>query len=645
MANQLPIIEVDYYNCIWNKKILTPQPIKQTGAAIVPGGSGVSAAYGVWPLNNVLAPPLTFLTTSDLVAWNSTGVTEDESVTIQNFIIEEMYIRGGFNNNSMSYGVRAYLDEEEPLQQHRSNALIYSGIFNSRTGINRTNEFPVGTNITKAASPEYGSIQKIYADENDIVVLQENKCSRALIDKNAIYNAEGGGSVTSQRQVLGEIVPYAGEYGISKNPESFAVYAFRKYFVDRNRNAVLRLSGNGITEISEYGMRDWFRDNLSGLNDDYTNYFEVNLDLGTGASSTANFNQSCISFPTPTDPINPTKQIGTLGKRILVAYSSAPNDFVDLNVICIGMRRNNNDAFLLMNRTLPQAQIQNITKIRLVSDNRSRVYGGWDAYNKQYVLSIQENKASVYNQPTGAGTVPKPDGSFYTLGYDEQVKGWPSFYSYAPIAIGSSKNTFLTLNNRYWNANNVSTGSVEIKQGMYQHYVNTIPHCQFYGRDNRATVSIVANSQPSLQKNFLTIYYEGDSGWQANLLSSDKTGASTTRTTGGAWTGTWERTNDESLSIYSYVDGAYDSAGNTGTSANPQNAPLLRAGFDRKENKYVANIVNNSTAAEGEVRFGNVISGIKGYYIDIEFSTDLTTDPGGFKELYSIGLNYSISSQ
>ena len=175
MANQLPIIEVDYYNCIWNKKILTPQPIKQTGAAIVPGGSGVSAAYGVWPLNNVLAPPLTFLTTSDLVAWNSTGVTEDESVTIQNFIIEEMYIRGGFNNNSMSLGVRAYLDEEEPLQQHRLNALIYSGVFNSRTGINRTNEFPVGTNITKAANPDFGSIQKIYAEENNLIVLQENK--------------------------------------------------------------------------------------------------------------------------------------------------------------------------------------------------------------------------------------------------------------------------------------------------------------------------------------------------------------------------------------------------------------------------------------------------------------------------------------
>jgi len=639
MANQLPIIEVDYYNCIWNKKILTPQPIKQTGAAIVPGGSGVSAAYGVWPLNNVLAPPLTFLTTSDLVAWNSTGVTEDESVTIQNFIIEEMYIRGGFNNNSMSLGVRAFLDEDEPLQQHRLNALIYSGIFNSRTGINRTNEFPVGTNITKAANPEYGSIQKIYADENDIVVLQENKCSRALIDKNAIYNAEGGGSVTSQRQVLGEIIPYAGEYGISRNPESFAVYAFRKYFVDRNRNAVLRLSGNGITEISEYGMRDWFRDNLSPLNDDYTNYFEINLDLGSGASSTANFGggQSCISFGNPTDPISPTKQIGSLGKRILVAYSSAPNDFIDLNVIRIGMRRNNNDAFLLMNRTLPQNQITGIIKIKLVSDNRSRAYGGWDAYNKQYVLSIQENKASTIS----GGDVPAPDRSYYTLGYDEQVKGWPSFYNYAPIAIGSSKNTFLTLNNRYWNNN----ATVKILQGMYKHYDNTVPRAQFYGRDNSAKVSIVANAQPSLQKNFLTMEYEGDSGWQANIIRSDKTGASMSRTTGGAWTGTWERTNDVAYIIRSYVQGAYDSAGNTGLSANPQNAPLLRAGFDRKENKYVANIINTSLSAEGEVRFGNVISGVKGYYLDVEFVTDTITDPGGFKELYSVGLNYSVSSR
>ena len=311
MANKLPLIEVDYYNSIWNKRILTPQPVKQVGTVdAVPGGTGSASNLGTWPLNNVFAPPLTFNPSFDIDGGTFVGATE--SVSNQNFYVEEMYIRGGFNNNSMSYGVRAYLDEEEPIQQHRFNTLIYSGIFNSRTGLNRTNEFPVGTNITKSANPQYGSIQKIYAEENNLIVLQENKCSRALIDKNAIYNAEGGGSVTTERQVLGEIVPYTGEYGISRNPESFAIYAYRKYFIDRNRNAALRLSHDGITEISEYGMRDWFRDNLSTLNDNYTNEYTQDLNVTNVGTSFGNN----LSFFTVQATPNLDKSNTIIGSKI-----------------------------------------------------------------------------------------------------------------------------------------------------------------------------------------------------------------------------------------------------------------------------------------------------------------------------------------
>ena len=128
MANTLPLIEVDYYNSIWNKRILTPQPVKQTGTvSAVPGGAGSAANLGTWPLNNVFAPPLTF--NPGFVVDGSTTVGASDSVSGLNFYIEEMFIRGGFNNNSMSYGVRAYLDEEEPIQQLRFNTLIYSGIF------------------------------------------------------------------------------------------------------------------------------------------------------------------------------------------------------------------------------------------------------------------------------------------------------------------------------------------------------------------------------------------------------------------------------------------------------------------------------------------------------------------------------------
>ena len=53
-----------------------------------------------------------------------------------------------------------------------------------------------------------------------------------------------------------------GEYGISRNPESFASEAYRAYFTDKQRGTVLRLSRDGLTPISDYGMKAWFNSNL-----------------------------------------------------------------------------------------------------------------------------------------------------------------------------------------------------------------------------------------------------------------------------------------------------------------------------------------------------------------------------------------------
>ena len=71
---------------------------------------------------------------------------------------------------------------------------------------------------------------------------------------------------------------------------------------------------------------------------------------------------------------------------------------------------------------------------------------------------------------------------------------------------------------------------------------------------------------------------------------------------------------------------------------------MRRAGFDRKENRYVSNLINKSTGSSGEVIFGNQVSGLKGYFLDVTFSTDNVTNPGGMKELYSVGLTYNVSS-
>ena len=221
--------------------------------------------------NSIILKPRTgvVVTPEDLTASPSIVLSAGEITQVSNWHIEEARIKGGFNEDSMGYGVKAYITDENYNLNHRPNAMIYSGIFNSRTDVNQTNEFNSSEPITRAVDASDGSIQKLYAEDTNLIIFQENKVSSALIDKDAVFTAEGLGLTTSGVKVIGQIVPYLGEYGISKNPESFAVYGFRKYFTDKDRGVVLRLSRDGITEISSYGMRSFFRDELKNANKAY----------------------------------------------------------------------------------------------------------------------------------------------------------------------------------------------------------------------------------------------------------------------------------------------------------------------------------------------------------------------------------------
>tara|TARA_R100000935_G_scaffold4456_1_gene10495 strand:+ start:4022 stop:5488 length:1467 start_codon:yes stop_codon:yes gene_type:complete len=211
------------------------------------------------------------LSIGDVPVWNGSRgdgtypATVPAVENVKNWAVEESRIRGGYNNVQTDLGVKAYLVEAEPNANYRVNSMIYSGIFNSRTGINDTNVFSVGTDIVKSVNPSKGSIQKLHAEDTNLIIFQESKVSKALIDKNAIYSAEGGQISTVGNVVIGPITGYRGNFGISKNPESFAIYGTRKYFTDKDRSVLLRLSSDGLTEISNYGMRDFFRDNLSSL--------------------------------------------------------------------------------------------------------------------------------------------------------------------------------------------------------------------------------------------------------------------------------------------------------------------------------------------------------------------------------------------
>ena len=199
--------------------------------------------------------------------------------------VESDRIRDDFNAPVIGKGVKVSSILDEPYrEERRSNGLIFSQIYNSTSGVNRLNQFIQAEAITKDLNPEYGSIQKLHSRNTNLVTLCEDKCLSILANKDALFNADGSANITSNKAVLGQAQPYAGEFGISTNPESFAAYGFRSYFSDRNRGAVIRLSQDGITNIALKGLTDFFADNLpvctkiiGSYNDDKENY-NITLD-------------------------------------------------------------------------------------------------------------------------------------------------------------------------------------------------------------------------------------------------------------------------------------------------------------------------------------------------------------------------------
>ena len=141
-------IKIKYFNAFWNKRIVDTDGT--TNVAAWPGLVWNPPGYPAYP-NNVNIDP-----TYNVLQW----------------MIEESRILGGFNNTSVDFGVKAYANEENINQLHRFNSIIYSGVYNSRTGFNQTNVFSVGEDITKSLDPSYGPIQRTYASDNDLTILQ-----------------------------------------------------------------------------------------------------------------------------------------------------------------------------------------------------------------------------------------------------------------------------------------------------------------------------------------------------------------------------------------------------------------------------------------------------------------------------------------
>jgi len=202
------------------------------------------------------------------------GAVNADAIVLTNFFnsycwsngMESCKIQDSFKEDALNIGERIFTLSEGEFRQKRRNASItYSGIYNDETKLNRTNEFNLGILNFKDLNEDFGNIELLKARQNDLLVLQEDKISYVLVNKNVLTSADGLSNVTSTPTILGNQVARLEEYGISHNPESYAEFGYDKYFTDAKRGAVIKLSGSSYSNeslevISQIGMRSYFRD-------------------------------------------------------------------------------------------------------------------------------------------------------------------------------------------------------------------------------------------------------------------------------------------------------------------------------------------------------------------------------------------------
>ena len=238
-----------------------------------------------------------------------------------------------------------------------------------------------------------------------------------------------------------------------------------------------------------------------------------------------------------------------------------------------------------------------VPNIRFLYYEKDKVEGGFDNYKDNYTISLQRN--------SGSKTIDETSDYYSTLTFNERVQGWNT---YRPDLIFSLKNNYFTA-----------------KEGsLYIHYDNLANANEFYGVTSQSSITFIFNPGPSTSKNFKTINYEGSNGWQVESFVTDAANIIPDI----------DEDLDKTNSVKSYDEGLY-----------VENGIPYRAGFTQKENKYYANLVNNTTAASGEVVFGDSMTGVKGYFATVKMSTDLTTNVGGTKEMFAVSSEFVISSR
>jgi len=167
-----------------------------------------------------------------------------------------------YNSEAWDYGRPNKIDND--AKRNVNTAMVrYSEMILPNTNINGLST--VYDVSFEEYSQQFGGFQRLFYQNERLIGFQQLKVLPILVFQQMVANPTTGVSfystsekVLSKQQETGY---YLQDFGIGNHPESLAFFANDKYFLDVNRAAIIRLSQDGLVDIStESGIRIFLAD-------------------------------------------------------------------------------------------------------------------------------------------------------------------------------------------------------------------------------------------------------------------------------------------------------------------------------------------------------------------------------------------------
>jgi|TARA_R110000824_G_scaffold31328_4_gene102036 hypothetical protein len=156
-----------------------------------------------------------------------------------------------------------------------------------------------------------------------------------------------------------------------------------------------------------------------------------------------------------------------------------------------------------------------------------------------------------------------PHHDCHTLSYSEDVKGWPSFYSFCADYMVGMNGFFYT-----WSGGE-----------LFRHNTNPLRNT-YYGVFTPSTINSVFNMEPQTIKLFKTMSYESDDRWACTALFSDLGNGSMLDTWFEEKEGEWFTFLRENAGTKDFRDRSVNGLGSSLTITGPITDVLITFNFD-----------------------------------------------------------------